>query len=499
MTGRVRGAAQAASVALALALWPASALAAPPQNLSAPQVWSPEGAAAGALLTCGSGAWSPPSAALTYTWERNGAPIGGAAGPSYTLTRADEGTAIACAVTATADGQTTRAVSPALAVAHVPEVRVTRFSPIVAGDVGAGVANAAVTVRLLRGDAIAATATGPIDASTGAFSVELPGGARPSHPGDRLDLDFNAAAGAPDRRLRLDWASAAITADGQAISAPSGPGGVATIRRGSRTSTAPLQAWPALTPAPRDLAPLTDEDEVHVTAVRMALTAPAADEHGPPIRVLETTPAGLPGRHAAPVCSVDLTTERVGCDLLPDGSYLVTRVRADAAPVSETLPITGATYGAAAARFTSGLRPGDRLDVRRSAAGRVLASVTVGGPTLAVDAAGDVRGTCRPGSVLNDAGTPLICPAAGAYAFDVPDGAWITEGREYDDRSGGWTVVSLLLLGGLFYSLGAIVYALRRPDPSPRWFGFHEVFHAFVVLAALAHYVAMAGWVIPSA
>ncbi len=57
--------------------------------------------------------------------------------------------------------------------------------------------------------------------------------------------------------------------------------------------------------------------------------------------------------------------------------------------------------------------------------------------------------------------------------------------------AGGWRVVVLLLLGGLFYSLGAIVYALRRPDPSPRWFGFHEVFHAFTLAAFATHYVAV--------
>ncbi len=58
-------------------------------------------------------------------------------------------------------------------------------------------------------------------------------------------------------------------------------------------------------------------------------------------------------------------------------------------------------------------------------------------------------------------------------------------------RRGGVLVLAMLLLGGLFYSLGAIVYASRRPDPSPRWFGFHEVFHALTLLAFVAHYIAV--------
>jgi hemolysin III len=69
---------------------------------------------------------------------------------------------------------------------------------------------------------------------------------------------------------------------------------------------------------------------------------------------------------------------------------------------------------------------------------------------------------------------------------------WVALGvlPQLHDR-GGWAVVVLLLVGGLFYSLGAIVYGLQRPDPSPRWFGFHEVFHAFTLLAFATHYVAV--------
>jgi hemolysin III len=61
-------------------------------------------------------------------------------------------------------------------------------------------------------------------------------------------------------------------------------------------------------------------------------------------------------------------------------------------------------------------------------------------------------------------------------------------------------VVALALIagGGVLYTIGAIVYALGRPDPWPAVFGFHEIFHVFVVLAAVAHFIAIAGWIVPS-
>jgi len=54
---------------------------------------------------------------------------------------------------------------------------------------------------------------------------------------------------------------------------------------------------------------------------------------------------------------------------------------------------------------------------------------------------------------------------------------------------GGIAVFLLVLAGGALYTMGGVVYGLRKPNPSPRWFGFHEVFHAFTVAAFLAHYV----------
>lgn len=58
-------------------------------------------------------------------------------------------------------------------------------------------------------------------------------------------------------------------------------------------------------------------------------------------------------------------------------------------------------------------------------------------------------------------------------------------------RSGGPAVVVLVITGGLLYTAGAVVYGLKRPDPWPCWFGFHEVFHALTLAAFTAHYTAI--------
>ncbi|HVV38571.1 MAG TPA: hemolysin III family protein [Acidimicrobiales bacterium] len=67
-------------------------------------------------------------------------------------------------------------------------------------------------------------------------------------------------------------------------------------------------------------------------------------------------------------------------------------------------------------------------------------------------------------------------------AFDVPGYLRGTTTAEF-----AWIVI-----GGLLYTTGAVVYARKRPDPSPATFGYHEVFHALTVVAAAAHFVAVA-------
>ncbi|WP_337062098.1 PAQR family membrane homeostasis protein TrhA [Kineococcus sp. G2] len=70
---------------------------------------------------------------------------------------------------------------------------------------------------------------------------------------------------------------------------------------------------------------------------------------------------------------------------------------------------------------------------------------------------------------------------------------WVAVGHLGDfARGGGRSVAALVAAGGVLYSAGAVVYALKRPNPSPRWFGFHEVFHACTVAGFACHSTAIA-------
>ena len=60
----------------------------------------------------------------------------------------------------------------------------------------------------------------------------------------------------------------------------------------------------------------------------------------------------------------------------------------------------------------------------------------------------------------------------------------------------GWDGTTLLLAGGLCYTVGGLVYALRRPNPLPAVFGYHEIFHALVVAAVALQYAVVAFWLV---
>jgi hemolysin III len=78
-------------------------------------------------------------------------------------------------------------------------------------------------------------------------------------------------------------------------------------------------------------------------------------------------------------------------------------------------------------------------------------------------------------------GVPIYIALGWVAAFVLPDLL----------RGGGVAALVLLLVGGALYTAGGLMYALRRPNPWPRTFGYHEFFHAATVLGAICHHVAI--------
>lgn len=129
-----------------------------------------------------------------------------------------------------------------------------------------------------------------------------------------------------------------------------------------------------------------------------------------------------------------------------------------------------------------------------------------------------IAGTYTPVSllVLRGAWRPAILATvwAGAVAAIVLKFVWVAAPKWLAAAIGialGWVAVValpqlvarldpagviLLVLGGIAYTGGAIVYARRRPDPLPHLFGYHEVFHALTIVAVACQYVAIAFFVI---
>ena len=67
---------------------------------------------------------------------------------------------------------------------------------------------------------------------------------------------------------------------------------------------------------------------------------------------------------------------------------------------------------------------------------------------------------------------------------------WVAILYAHQLTSGGAAVTALIAAGGGLYTLGGLVYGLKKPDPFPTWFGFHEIFHTFTIAAFTCHYVA---------
>ncbi len=82
--------------------------------------------------------------------------------------------------------------------------------------------------------------------------------------------------------------------------------------------------------------------------------------------------------------------------------------------------------------------------------------------------------------------TPIYLALGWSAVFFIPSFA---DGAQRLGVGVGTAVLVLVIVGGALYTLGAAVYGFRRPDPWPRLFGFHEVFHSFTILAFFTHYV----------
>jgi len=67
---------------------------------------------------------------------------------------------------------------------------------------------------------------------------------------------------------------------------------------------------------------------------------------------------------------------------------------------------------------------------------------------------------------------------------------WIASLYVVDFFNANWVMMTLVIVGGVFYSIGAVIYGLKRPNPIPNHFGFHEIFHALTVAAFFCHWVA---------
>jgi hemolysin III len=131
-----------------------------------------------------------------------------------------------------------------------------------------------------------------------------------------------------------------------------------------------------------------------------------------------------------------------------------------------------------------------------------------------------IAGTCTPVAVLSLEGVlPVVVLAilwGGALAGLVLNLVWISAPRHLVAsvyvvlgwiailplpevvRTVGVAPALLFVAGGALYTVGAVIYMRRRPDPRPAVFGFHEIFHIFVIAAAAAHFIAIAAFVVPS-
>ena len=180
------------------------------------------------------------------------------------------------------------------------------------------------------------------------------------------------------------------------------------------------------------------------------------------------------------------------------GAWLVTTAgSALASAVTAIYAVTLALMLGVSATYHRGTRPA-RADLRWKRADHAMIFLFVAGTytPVCVLGIGGAAGTRMLVLVWVGAALGALrallwvrAPRVVAAALYVALG-WLVVAFWPDVRGAlGTALLSLLLTGGLLYTVGAVVYASHRPDPTPRWFGYHEVFHVLVIAAYICHFV----------
>jgi hemolysin III len=158
-----------------------------------------------------------------------------------------------------------------------------------------------------------------------------------------------------------------------------------------------------------------------------------------------------------------------------------------------------AMYAASATYHRGDWAPATRVRLRRRDHSMILVGIAATYTPIAI-----VGLDSRSARILLGVVWPLAALGIGVRLFWLNAPRWLVASLYVVI---GWTAVAfvpilwsqlgvvtfaLIALGGAIYSVGAVTYAKRKPDPSPAVFGFHEVFHALVLLAGLTFYVAIA-------
>jgi len=327
--------------------------------------------------------------------------------------------------------------------APLASVRVTRYSNVVSGDIGAGVGGVTAQVRLERrvdaGGPYRIVSTSPtvaVDAGDGSWTAALPAtdDLTPADARDSVVVEFGGPGAPGTERLGNAWVARA-----PADSAPQSTGALLALSCGDCVavrfvvtrgdgSTASVDGALDCATVCRFTAPvspeLTLDDRVDAIA--------SFDRGG--VRFETVEQAGI----AVPTCEADLASGAVRCGQVPDGSYVLVR-RREGAPTVAVPATRDAATRLAEATFADGLRNDDAIDLQVvGGAGRVLTTLHAGRVRKDIDADGPVGGALLGGACSSNEYLGLgqvLCGAGGV--LPRASGGALLAGAAYDSRSGG--------------------------------------------------------------